>query len=103
MKARHIKKLRKRIATFDTYCIRESAGAFGDFYGFNRLGLIMDDYYITADSYELALKRFFKKYEREFKRVHDHYCKTPIETTVQWGDIMVKNTKTGFIRYYRQS
>ena len=31
MKARHIKKLRKRISNFEVYKIRRSAGVFGDF------------------------------------------------------------------------
>ena len=101
MKARHIRKLRKKIASFDVYSIRESAGLFGDFNGLNRLNLIMNDYYVTADSYESALKRFFRNYERNHKRVHDFYTNYPIETTGRWGRMMVTNQRTKFTRFYK--
>jgi hypothetical protein len=101
MKTKHIKKLRKRISSFDKYLIRQSAGLFGDFFGNNRLGLVMDDYYVKADSYELALKRFFHKYERMFKRRHDNYTTQPVETTERWGRIMVENQRTKFIKFYK--
>jgi len=101
MKARHLRKLRKRVSSFDTYLIRQSASIFGDFFGNNRLGLVMDDYYVTADSYELALKRFFIKYERMFKRRNDNYTPYPSETTERWGRIMVENQRTHFIRFYK--
>lgn len=101
MKAKHLRKLRKRISTFDTYLIRQSANGFGDFCGNNRLGLVMDDYYVTADSYELALKRFFRKYERRFKRRHDNYTTEPVETTMRWGRMLVKNQRTKFIKFYK--
>jgi len=101
MKAKHIKKLRKRISSFDKYLIRRSAGLFGDFFGNNRLGLVMDNYYVTADSHELALQRFFHKYERMFKRRHDNYTTQPVETTERWGSMMVKNQRTKFIKFYK--
>lgn len=101
MKARHIKKLRERIKTFNTYEIRKSVGLFGDFFGCNRLGLVMDNYYITADNPELALKRFFRYYERSWKRKHDYYTSRPQETTERWGRIIVKNLKSGFMTFYR--
>lgn len=101
MKARHIKKLRERIKTFNTYEIRSSASLFGDFFGCNRLGLVMDNYYITADSPKLALKRFFRYYERMMKRRHDNYTSNPEEITERWGKIMVKNLKSGFMTFYR--
>ena len=100
MKARIIRKLRKRISSFDEYLIRQSARLFGDFFGHNRLGLVMDDYYVTADSHELALKRFFRKYERMFKRRHNNYTTQPFETTEKWGKIMVQNQRTKFIKFY---
>lgn len=101
MKAKHIRKLRKKIASFDVYIIRESAGLFGDFNGNNRLNLVMPDYHVTADSHELAIKRFFRNYEREYKRLHDYYTDCPIETTIRWGRIMVTNTRTNFTRFYK--
>ena len=101
MRAKHLRKLRKRISSFDMYLIRESAGLFGDFFGNNRLGLVMDNYYVTADSHELALKRFFRKYERMFKRRHDNYTTQPVETTMKWGRMMVKNQRTNFIKFYK--
>lgn len=101
MKAKYFKKLRKRISTFDVYLIRQSACMFGDFFGRNRLGLVMDNYYVTADSYELALKRFFIKYERMFKRRNDNYSVHLTETTESWGTIMVENQRTRFIKFYK--
>ena len=101
MKAKHIKKLRKHIDTFDKFLIRESASLFGDFCGNNRLGLVMDNYYVTADSHELALQRFFRKYERMFKHRNDKYITQPVETTMQWGRVMVKNQRTKFIKFYK--
>lgn len=101
MKAKHIKKLRKRIGAFDKFLIRESVCLFGDFYGNNRLGLIMDNYYVTADSHELALLRFFRKYERVFNRRNDNYTTHPTETTERWGRIMVENQRTHFIKFYK--
>ena len=100
MKARHIKKLRKRISNFKVYKIRKSAGVFGDFFGNNRLGLIMDDYYITADSYEFALERFFRYFKRAFKRRHDDDTGYLRETTCALGRIMVENTNTGYMKFY---
>ena len=101
MKARVIKKLRKRISFFDKYLIRQSVNLFGDFFGHNRLGLVMDNYYVNADSYELALKRFFRKYERIFKRRHEYYTTNTMETTERWGKIMIQNQRTRFIKFYR--
>lgn len=101
MKARHIKRLRKRIATFKTYRIRGSASLFGDFFGYNRLGLVMDNFNVTADSHEVALKRFFRKYERMFKRRHENYTEYPCETTEKWGRLMVEDVKSGFMKFYR--
>lgn len=101
MKAKHIKKLRKRISSFDKYLVRQSAGSFGDFFGDNRLGLVMDNYYVTADSHELALQRFFRKYERMFKHRPDNYTTQPVETTEIWGSIMIVNKRTMSIKFYK--
>ena len=43
MKAKYLRNLRKRISSFDTYLIRQSACMFGVFFGNNRLGLVMND------------------------------------------------------------
>ena len=101
MKTKHIKRLRKRISSFDKYLIRQSAGLFGDFFGNNRLSLVMDNYYVMADSHELALQRFFHKYERMFKHRHDNYTTHPVETTERWGRIMIENQRTKFIKFYK--
>lgn len=101
MKARYIKKLRTQISQFDTYLIRCSCGLFGDFFGNNRLGLTLDDYHITADSHLLAVRRFFRLYERMFKRRNDNYISSPIETTQRWGRVMAENERTGYTKFYR--
>ena len=100
MKARHIRKLRKRISSFDVYLIRESVGIFGDFDGISNMGLKMDNYYVTADGPELALKRFFSKYERMFNCKHDKYT-ARFETTMEWGRMMVKNQRTKITKFYQ--
>ena len=93
MKARHIKKLRKKILNFKEYKILETKGLFGNFF---------DDTFeksIMADSFNTALKRYFRKYYRRNKEIHNYYD-VDTETTSEWGKIRVKDYK-GFKKYFR--
>ena len=95
MKARHIKKIRKRVAKFDTYEIHESIHMFGNPYHST------PEATVTADSLSMAMRRFFAYYRRRFKRHHDDNTTCPSETTQQWGKFEVINLRTGFHHYLR--
>ena len=95
MKARHIRKLRKRIAKFDAYDIHESVSMFGAPYHVTAEATIM------ADNPFEAMRRFFRYYRRHYKRIHDNYKSESIETTQQWGRFEVVNLRTGFHHYMR--
>ena len=95
MKARYIRKLRKRIAKFDAYDIHETVGMFGDPYHTTTEAMVM------AGNPVEAMRRFFRYYRRHYKRIHDDYTSGPVETTRQWGSFEVVNTRTGFHHYMR--
>ena len=95
MKARHIRKIRKRVDKFDTYEIHESIGMFGTPYHDTTEAIV------KADSVTMAMRRFFRYYERRYKRYHDDRTTCPSETTREWGRFEVVNTRTGFHHYVR--
>ena len=94
MKARHIKKLRERIKTFNTYEVRGCMSLPHGFFADITLK-------VRADSHDLALKRFFRYNERMMKCKHDDYMPYPSETTEERGKIRVKSLKSGIIVYYK--
>lgn len=100
MKARHIKKLRKQIANFKEYKVRQTAGLFGDFFGENRFKIINPDYSVKASNHFHALTRFFRFYERKNKMKNEYYSELPKETTHRYGKFMVEDCSTGFKRFY---
>ena len=65
MKVKTIKKLRKKILSFDEYIVKESYSLFGSFddlqYGTK----------ILADSPEMAMRRYVKMEERRYKEVSE--------------------------------
>lgn len=63
MKARHFKKLRKRISQWKTYEIYSTSGLFGDF------SLNIKQTMIKGSYPEHALRRFLLRY----KRITGHY------------------------------
>lgn len=95
MKARHIRKLRKRIAKFDKYDIFESVGLFGSPYWSTKEATV------TADSLTLVMERFFSRYSRTYKRHHNNWTTDPRETKECWGRFEVVNLRTGFHHYVR--
>jgi len=100
MKARRIRKLRKRLGKIQTYYIRESASLFGDFFGCNRFCLIMDDKKITASSPQRAVQIYMKKYRKKYNRRNEYEREEYVETSEQWGNLMVTD-ESGFMRFYR--
>ena len=99
MKAKHIRKLRKRINNFGYYTIRESFGLFGDFQGYNRMGFKCHDTKIFAESPTMAIEKYMKIYRRKMKKKNEHECEEYQEVTEDWGRIMVSNEK--FTWFYR--
>lgn len=95
MKARHIKKIRNRVAKFDTYEIHEAFNMFGYPYRDEPEDIV------TADSVAMAMRRFFRRYARRNKRYHDDRTTCPSETTRAWGRFEVINKRTGFHHYVR--
>lgn len=94
MKAKHIKKLRKRIESFQSYKVRESWGLFGfDSFHENNYSEI------KAGSPLEATVRFFKLYRRQYKRI-SRFESFLIETNSQWGRLEVVDSK-GFKTYYK--
>lgn len=99
MKAKQIRKLRKRIGKLQTYTIRETASLFGDFFGNNRMGLIMHDTKINASSSIRALEIYMKKYRKVHKQKNNYEREDYDETTEKWGRLMVIDS-IGFKRFY---
>ena len=95
-----IKKIRKRIKSVQTYSVRESADLFGDFHGFNRIGLIMKDVYISASSPKRAVIIYMRRYRLYNKKKSDYERREYRETSEMWGTIMVTDEK-GFETFWR--
>lgn len=86
MKARSIKKLRKRISNFKPYLIRETSfGAlFGEYSNNGRT--------IMADSFELAREKFVRYEERRYKE-RSQYRDCYFETERKWGRLLIVDEK----------
>ena len=91
MKARTIKKLRKKIAQFKSYEVYEAIHLFGEPFEFKLC--------VKSDSPKNALKRFWKYFYRKNKMRH-RWVGYDYETTYDWGKFMVK-TENGFKYFYR--
>jgi len=101
MKPKTIRKLRKKIASFDEYVISESYSLFGEF-------LKLEDAIkwhrrIRANSPEMAMRRYVKRKERWIKEeseLRGHWGWS-YETTANWAKVRVFNLRTGWKTYYR--
>lgn len=93
MTKRQIKKLRERISKFVEFEIQESRGLFGDFSESYPSKIVL------AEDHYMALSRYIKHKTRETKEI----CGFSIfdETSQMWGRVRVKNTNTGFKRYFK--
>ena len=95
MKARHIGKLRKRIANFREFTVSTSFGLFGDFDGGGKW-----QHKVMADTPRVAVSRYLCWYIRKYKELHENFLYGCVETSAKWGRIMVIDT-LGY-RYYFQ-
>lgn len=93
MTKRQIKKLRERISKFIEFEIQESRGIFGDFHKSYPSKIVL------AEDHYMALTRYIKYKKRETKEICDFSIF--YETSQKWGRVRVKNTKTGFKRYFK--
>jgi hypothetical protein len=100
MKARHFKKLRIKLGSVQTYSIRETCSLFGDFFGYNRMGLVMSDTNVVASSPLRAILIYMKRYRKEYKRKNEYECREYDEVSEKWGRLMVKD-ESGFMTFYR--
>lgn len=94
MKARHIKKLRKRVQNFREYTVSTTYGLFGDF---GTEGMWVRK--ILADTPQFAVQRYLDRHWRSYKEKHPKIEGTPTETTRRYGKIMVVDNK-GYHYYF---
>lgn len=99
MKAKYFKRLRKRIKSLQNYQVRESAVLFGDFFGSNRLCLILDDTQVSATSPLRAIKIYMRNYRKTRKKKNEHERVEYYETIEKWGNLMITDQK-GFRTFY---
>lgn len=98
MKAKYFRKIRRKIGRIKTYSIRETASLFGDFFGNNRICLVMSDTEVTASSPIRALVIYMRNYRKIYKKKNEYEREEYHETTEKWGRLMVTDDK-GF-RYF---
>ena len=94
LKAKHIRKLRKKAKFMQVFKARECWGCFG-FDTFRQTEFIE----VKATSEYQALQRYFKWYHRNLKKLHRFYKVNEI-TTYDWGKVEVVN-KDGYSTYFR--
>jgi hypothetical protein len=92
MKARHIRKLRKRLQEYQTYRIIPATGIFNDFDEKNA-------YIVQAGGCIHAIERYMKYYWRKHKEKSRYDRGLYHEVTYSSGVLCVINEK-GYKRYY---
>ena len=97
MKARHIKKLRKIIASMGMYSVVESKGLYGDFP--YHLHSCHKPFQTLAKDSIHAIQRYQRWYFRKHKRRPKHWCSTFAEVSGTFATYMVVDYK-GYYRYY---
>lgn len=95
MKARTIRKLRKKIAAFKTFIVMESQGIFGNFPPFSPENFRR----VKATNQRQAIYRYMQWYYRHNKQKSDNDQALYAETTCKWGKICVIDSK-GYHKYY---
>lgn len=95
MKAKHIRKLRKKLQSYKTYRVTTSTGMFGDFW------LLDDESFrnIKAASQVHAILRYMNWHFRHYKQRSRHHKSSYSETSHNWGEVLVIDPK-GYKRYY---
>ena len=94
MKAKHFRKLRKRLDKVQVYTVKESPSLFGSFFECRYPGTD-----VSASSPIRAIIIYMRRYRKEFKRVNNFESEYYVETSEMWGKIMVRDEK-GFMRFY---
>lgn len=95
MKAKYIKRLRKKIAAFVDYEVAETISLFGEPYRAEYFGAS-----VKSDTPLNAIKKYIRFYSRHYKQTHPNYDTNVITTTIRWGKFRVTNKKNGFKTYY---
>lgn len=94
MRVKDIRKLRVKIANFNLYEVYEIRKYSSRFYKLNSPRIIL------ACNFEHALQRFFKFYHRKYKKNHDIETLGYSECSESYGEIIIRNSRTGFERFY---
>lgn len=94
MKARHIKKLRKKIAEFKEFTVSIPTGLFG-FDGDYRCKKV-----IKASDEIHAIRRYFKWYYRYYKETSEFQTYYPEPCSRIWAHVLVEDSK-GYKHFYR--
>lgn len=94
MKARDVKRLRKKVTDFKEYDVSYSLGLFGNFDGG---GLCLHT--IKASNPREAVERYLSWYFRCYKRRNEFYTNNLVETSWNWGKFMVEDAR-GYRRYF---
>lgn len=94
MKARHIKKLRKKIAEFKEFTVYIPTGLFG-FDGDYRCKKV-----IKASDEIHAIRRYFKWYYRYYKETSEFQTYHPEPCSRRWAHVAVEDSK-GYKHFYR--
>lgn len=92
MKARHIRKLRKRLKEYQTYLVIPATGIFDNFDKKNA-------YVVKASGYIHAIERYMKYYWRKHKEKSKYDRDIYHEVTSSNGVLCVIDEK-GYKRYY---
>lgn len=95
MKAKHIKKLRKKILNSTDFEVAITLSLFGGPFGVDYLG-----HKILAENPREAVRKYCRKYAR-FHKQKCPYNDCLSETTYNWGTLRVTNKKNGWKHYFR--
>ena len=94
MKARDVKRLRKKVANFKEYEVSYTRGLFGYF---SDGGICSKE--IMASNPKEAVERYLRWYFRCYKQRNNHHTNNLAETSWCWGKFMVVDTK-GYTRFF---
>lgn len=94
MKAKGIKRLRKKVANFKEYDVSYSLGLFGNF---DCGGLCLKT--IKASNPREAVERYLRWYFRFYKFRNLFHTNNLVETSWNWGKFRVEDTR-GYVRYF---
>ena len=94
MKAKDIKRLRKKVVDFKEYDVSYSLGLFGNFDGG---GVCLQT--IKASNPREAVERYLRWYFRFYKFRNEFHKNNLVETSLNWGKFRVEDAR-GYVRYF---